>query len=122
MLFCACKKKITSALAGCDLSKFFDGCQKGGSRVILGAVLAIDNNTVGMGDAGIKSAIQGANVPNPDEAGPSFVSGDMAKAGKGLFEGTLQAGTSAVSDKFLFFFGLGGPPATTLVPYTPSFR
>src|SRR5947207_3124298 len=48
------------------------------------------NNTVGMGDAGIKSAIQGSNVPNPDEAVPSFVSGAMAKAGKGLLEGTLQ--------------------------------
>src|SRR5205814_2361378 len=47
-------------------------------------VLATDNNTVGMGDAGIKSAIQGSNVPNPDEAVPSFVSGAMAKAGKGL--------------------------------------
>src|SRR5258708_23547545 len=35
------------------------------------------NNTVGMGDAGIKSAIQGSNVPNPDEAVPSFVSGAM---------------------------------------------
>src|SRR5688572_31099453 len=30
-----------------------------------------------MGDAGIKSAIQGSNVPNPDEAVPSFVSGAM---------------------------------------------
>src|SRR4051794_41681455 len=30
-----------------------------------------------------------------DEAVPSFVSGAMAKAGKGLLEGTLQAGTSA---------------------------
>src|SRR5205823_2971514 len=40
--------------------------------------------------AGIKSAIQGSNVPNPDEAVPSFVSGAMAKAGKGLLEGTLQ--------------------------------
>ena len=49
--------------------------------------------------AGIKSAIQGSNVPNPDEAVPSFVSGAMAKAGKGLLEGTLQAGTSAVSDR-----------------------
>src|SRR5947208_12254944 len=66
-----------------------------------GDVLATDNNTVGMGDAGIKSAIQGSNVPNPDEAVPSFVSGAMAKAGKGLLEGTLQAGTSAVSDKYL---------------------
>src|SRR5438045_5019474 len=37
---------------------------------IQGDVLATDNNTVGMGDAGIKSAIQGSNVPNPDEAVP----------------------------------------------------
>src|SRR5437870_8713624 len=42
---------------------------------IQGDVLATDNNTVGMGDAGIKSAIQGSNVPNPDEAVPSFVIG-----------------------------------------------
>src|SRR5262249_60881964 len=72
---------------------------KAASGGIQGDVLATDNNTVGMGDAGIKSAIQGSNVPNPDEAVPSFVSGAMAKAGKGLLEGTLQAGTSAVSDK-----------------------
>src|SRR5438309_12008900 len=69
------------------------------------------SNTVGMGDAGIKSAIQGSNVPNPDEAVPSFVSGAMAKAGKGLLEGTLQAGTSAVSDKLLDLVGLGGKSA-----------
>src|SRR2546430_1363606 len=64
-----------------------------------------------MGDAGIKSAIQGSNVPNPDEAVPSFVSGAMAKAGKGLLEGTLQAGTSAVSDKLLDLVALGGKSA-----------
>src|SRR3712207_1313416 len=64
-----------------------------------------------MGDAGIKSAIQGSNVPNPDEAVPCFVSGAMAKAGKGLLEGTLQAGTSAVSDKLLDLVGLGGKSA-----------
>src|SRR5207253_2386873 len=51
------------------------------------------------------------NVPNPDEAVPSFVSGAMAKAGKGLLEGTLQAGTSAVSDKLLDLVGLGGKSA-----------
>src|SRR5262245_62765776 len=79
--------------------KLFGGGQKAASGGIQGDVLATDNNTVGMGDAGIKSAIQGSNVPNPDEAVPSFVSGAMAKAGKGLLEGTLQAGTSAVSDK-----------------------
>src|SRR5437764_6942192 len=42
---------------------------------------------------------------------PSFVSGAMAKAGKGLLEGTLQAGTSAVSDKLLDLVGLGGKSA-----------
>src|SRR5437764_15243173 len=52
-----------------------------------------------------------SNVPNPDEAVPSFVSGAMAKAGKGLLEGTLQAGTSAVSDKLLDLVGLGGKSA-----------
>src|SRR2546430_14335894 len=64
-----------------------------------------------MGDAGIKSAIQGSNVANPDEAVPSFVFGVMAKDGKGLLEGTLQAGTSAVSDKLLDLVGLGGKSA-----------
>src|SRR5262249_47295749 len=33
------------------------------------------------------------------------------KAGKGLLEGTLQAGTSAVSDKLLDLVGLGGKSA-----------
>src|SRR5690554_5520606 len=41
----------------------------------------------------------------------NFVSGAMAKAGKGLLEGTLQAGTSAVSDKLLDLVGLGGKSA-----------
>src|SRR5690348_17543494 len=45
------------------------------------------------------------------EAVPSFVSGAMAKAGKGLLEGTLQAGTSAVSYKLLDLVGLGGKSA-----------
>src|SRR5215213_7375082 len=93
------------------MSKRFRGGQKAASGGLQGDVLATDNNTVGMGDAGIKSAIQGSNVPNPDEAVPSFVSGAMAKAGKGLLEGTLQAGTSAVSDKLLDLVGLGGKSA-----------
>src|SRR5260370_4210899 len=94
-------------VAGSGMAKLFGGGQKAGSGGIKGDVLATDNNTVGMGDAGIKSAIQGSNVPNRDEAVPSFVSGAMAKAGKGLLEGTLQAGTSAVSDKLLDLVGLG---------------
>src|SRR6266508_3872826 len=100
-MFGAIAGGIASALAGGAMSKLFGGGQKAASGGIQGDVLATDNNTVGMGDAGIKSAIQGSNVPNPDEAVPSFVSGAMAKAGKGLLEGTLQAGTSAVADKLL---------------------
>src|SRR5690606_15795394 len=86
------EKRNASALAGGAMSKLFGGGQKAASGGIQGDVLATDNNTVGMGDAGIKSAIQGSNVPNPDEAVPSFVSGAMAKAGNVLFEGALHAG------------------------------
>src|SRR5690554_3019966 len=107
-MFGAIAGGIASALAGGAMSKLFGGGQKAASGGIQGDVLATDNNTVGMGDAGIKSAIQGSNVPNPDEAVPSFVSGAMAKAGKGLLEGTLQAGTSAVSDKLLDLVDLVG--------------
>src|SRR5437773_837016 len=110
-MFGAIAGGIASALAGGAMSKLFGGGQKAASGGIQGDVLATVNNTVGMGDAGIKSAIQGSNVPNPDEAVPSFVSGAMAKAGKGLLEGTLQAGTSAVSDKLLDLVGLGGKSA-----------
>src|SRR4051794_20183638 len=110
-MFGAIAGGIASALAGGAMSKLFGGGQKAASGGIQGDVLATDNNTVGMGDAGIKSAIQGSNVPNPDEAVPSFVSGAMAKAGKGLLEGALQVGTSAVSDKLLDLVGLGGKSA-----------
>src|SRR5471030_2731998 len=84
-MFGAIAGGIASALAGGAMSKLFGGGQKAAS-----------------------GGIQGSNVPNPDEAVPSFVSGAMAKAGKGLLEGTLQAGTSAVSDKLLDLVGLGG--------------
>src|SRR6056300_2108714 len=110
-MFGAIAGGIASVLAGGAMSKLFGGGQKAASGVIQGDVLATDNNTVGMGDSGIKFAIQGSNVPNPDEAVPSFVSGAMAKAGKGLLEGTLQAGTSAVSDQLLDLVGLGGKSA-----------
>src|SRR2546429_8047284 len=96
-MFGAIAGGIASALAGGAMSKLFGGGQKDASGGIQGDVLATHNNTVCMGDACIKSAIQVSNVPNPDEAFPSFVSGAMAKACKGLLEGTLQAGTSAVS-------------------------
>src|SRR6478609_1902096 len=87
-MFGAIAGGIASALAGGAMSKLFGGGQQAAS-----------------------GASQGSNVPNPDEAVPSFVSGAMAKAGKGRLEGTLQAGSSAVSDKLLDLVGLGGKSA-----------
>src|SRR5438046_2715715 len=104
-MFGAIAGGIASALAGGAMSKLFGGGQKAASGGIQGDVLATDNNTVGMGDAGIKSAIQGSNVPNPDEAVPSFVSGAMAKAGKGLLEGTLRAAIPAVPVSWFVLLG-----------------
>src|SRR5436305_6727178 len=83
-MFGAIAGGIASALAGGAMSKLFGGGQKAASGGIQGDVLATDNNTVGMGDAGIKSAIQGSNVPNPDEAVPSFVSGDRKSGSAGM--------------------------------------
>src|SRR5215218_10825154 len=99
-MFAAIAGGIASAVAGGAMSKLFGGGHNAASGGIQGDVLATDNNTVRMGDAGIKSAIQGSNVPNPDEAVPSFVAGAVAKAGKGLLEGTLEGGRSTVSAKF----------------------
>src|SRR5437879_13281296 len=65
--------------------------------------------------------MQCANVPNAYESVPRFVSGAMAKAGKGLLEGTLQAGTSAVSDKLLNLVGLGGKSAADKGKYTRDY-
>src|SRR5207245_9902399 len=107
-MFGAIAGGIASALAGGAMSKLFGGGQIAASGGIPGDVLATDNNTVGMGDAGMKSAIQGSTVPNRDEAVPSFVSGDMAKAGNGVLEVTLRAGTSASSDTLFELVGLGG--------------
>src|SRR5437588_440734 len=80
-MFGAIAGGIASALAGGAMSKLFGGGQKAASGGIQGDVLATDNNTVGMGDAGIKSAIQGSNVPNP---------GDTNKIPKHLFQGYLN--------------------------------
>src|SRR3989442_12173210 len=110
-MFGAIAGGIASALAGGAMSKLFGGGQKAASGGIQGDVLATDNNTEGMGGAGIKSAIQCSNVPNPDEAVPSFGSVAMAKAGNGLLEGSLQLGTSAVSDTLLVLVGFVGKSA-----------
>src|SRR5699024_669134 len=110
-MFGAIAGGIASALAVGAMSKLFGGGQKAASGGIQGDVLATDNYTVVMGDAGIKSAIQSSNVPFPYGAVSSFVAGAMAKAGKVIIEGKLEAGTSAVSDKLLDLVGHGGKSA-----------
>src|SRR5438128_11809194 len=107
-MFGAIAGGIASALAGGAMSKLFGGGQKAASGGIQGDVLATDNNTVGMGDAGIKSAIQGSNVLNLDEAALSFVFVVLLKLVKGLLEGRLQPGISAFPDKCLVWVGFGG--------------
>src|SRR5205809_6288053 len=107
-MFGAIAGGIASALAGGAMSKLFGGGQKAASGGMQGDVLATDNNTVVMGDAGINSAIQGSNVPNSDEAVPRYVPGAMAKAGQGLLAGTFQAATYAVSDEVLGLREVGG--------------
>src|SRR5207253_368610 len=74
-MFGAIAGGIASALAGGAMSKLFGGGQKAASGGIQGDVLATDNNTVGMGDAGIKSAIQGSNV---QDNGDMYVDGHKA--------------------------------------------
>src|SRR3546814_689016 len=69
------------------------------------------NKTRRQGNAGINSAMKSSNVSNPDKTVPILVSCAMAKAGKGLLEGTLQAGIYAVSDTLLDLVGLGGKSA-----------
>src|SRR5690625_3137260 len=120
-MFGAIAVGIASALAGGALSKLFGGGKKAASGGIQGDVLATDNNTVGMGDAGIKSAIQGSTVPNPDGAVASFVSGGMVKDGKGLFEVTFPDGSSAVCDKLLALVGLGSKSASHKGNYTRDY-
>src|SRR5262245_60624454 len=110
-MFGAIAGGIGSAVPGGAVATVFAAGQQAASGGIQGDVLASDSNTVRRGAAGVTCAIQGSNVANPDEDVPSFVSGAMAKAGKGLLEGTVQAGTSAVSDKLLDLVGLGGKSA-----------
>src|SRR5260221_2994995 len=97
-MFGAIAGGIASALAGGAMSKLFGGGQKAASGGIQGDGLATDNNTVGMGDAGIKSAIQGSNVPNRDDGFPSFVSGAMAKCVKGGLDGFFFQAEDGIRD------------------------
>src|SRR5437867_9181056 len=109
-MFGAIAGGIASALAGGAMSKLFGGGQKAASGGIQGDVLATDNNTVGMGEAVIKSPIKALKVPNPNKPAPILVPGPRPKAGKGFLEVRWQAAPPPVSNRFLILFGFGGSP------------
>ena len=99
---------IASALAGGAASKLF-GSNNQQQNAPESNGLATDANVVGMGDSGIRSAIQGSNTPAPGEL-PNGVqtSGVMAdaknmiqNAGKALLDGTIQAGSDKVKQAML---------------------
>lgn len=99
---------IASALAGGAASKLF-GSNKQQQNTPESNGLATDANVVGMGDSGIRSAIQGSNTPAPGEL-PNGVqtSGVMAdaknmiqNAGKALLDGTIQAGSDKVKQAMI---------------------
>src|SRR5262245_63732644 len=92
-MFGAIAGGIASALAGGAMSKLFGGGQKAASGGIQGDVLATDNNTVGMGEVGINSPIQGPIFPTPDRPVLILVSGAMFKVVKGFFEVSLRLAT-----------------------------
>src|SRR5687767_6315330 len=121
-MFAAIAGGISSSLAGGAMPTLFVCGQNAGSGGVHDDVLATDNIAVGMGDDGINSAIQGSIFPNSDEAACSFGYGAMGKAGKGLLDGRLQAGTSAVSDKLLDLVGLGGKSAAERGKDTRDYR
>lgn len=99
---------VASAIAGAGASKLFGG-NKQQQNTPESNGLATDSNTIGMGDAGIRSAIQGSNTPAPGEL-PNGVqtSGVMAdaknmiqNAGRALLDGTIQAGSDKVKQAML---------------------
>src|SRR2546427_12527579 len=92
---------IASARAGGAMAKLLGCGHKAASGGIQGDVLAADNNTVGMGDAGIKPAIQASNVPTPAEAVPSVGSGAVPIAGGGIDADALACGRPRVSAKLI---------------------
>src|SRR5437870_3133610 len=98
-MFGAIAGGIASALAGGAMSKLFGGGQKAASGGIQGDVLATDNNTVGMGDAGIKSAIQGSAVAARDRGVAILRYRVRTRARESLVARPLDARTCEVSAK-----------------------
>src|SRR5437764_13811207 len=104
-MFGAIAGGIASALAGGAMSKLFGGGQKAASGGIHGDVLATGNNTVGIGDDGAQSAIQGSNVPKPDEACPYQTDRTQGKCDKGVDVAPAESVSSSGPGQLLHLYG-----------------
>src|SRR5436305_13177137 len=105
-MFGAIAGGIASALAGGAMSKLFGGGQKAAYGGVQGDVLATDNNTVSMGDAGIQSSSRRSPMSGPDEGVPSFVYAAMAISCECGLLGRVHAGVYCVSDQLVDLLGL----------------
>lgn len=99
---------IASALAGGAASKLFGGSQNG-AQAAESAGLSNGAGTISMdNDGGIRSIIQGSNVPPAGQLPDVKTSGVMAdagnmlrNAGKSLLDGTIQAGSDKVKQALI---------------------
>jgi hypothetical protein len=98
-MFGAIAGGIASSLAGGLINKAFGGGQSASSTGVQGDVLASDNNVIGANDAGIKSAIQGSNPPNGQQAAPNAISGVLADTGKDALSSITGAGVNKLMEK-----------------------
>lgn len=98
-MFGAIAGGIASSLAGGLLNKAFGGGSSAPQSGVQGNVLATDNNVIGANDAGIKSAIQGSNPPNGNEAAPNAISGVLADTGKDALSSITGAGINKLMEK-----------------------
>src|SRR5438128_10700377 len=104
-MFGAIAGGIASALAGGAMSKLYGGGQKAASGGIQGDVLATDNNTVGMGDAGLNSAFKASMFLTLVKPALGLVPVALLKPVKGFLEVTLRLAIPPVPDSCLDWLG-----------------
>ncbi|QBZ71565.1 minor spike protein [Escherichia phage Lilleto] len=113
-MFGAIAGGIASTLAGGLMSKLMGGNKQAAPLTPGQGLFATPETTISADNAGIQSVMQGPNPPSPDKAAPTFTESAVSSlkdAGKGLLDGTLQAGGSAVQQALLNKIGLGGKSA-----------
>ena len=106
---------IASALTGGLMSKLMGGNKQAAPSNPGQGLFSTPETTISADNAGIASVMQGPNPPSPDQATPTFTESAVSSlkdAGKGILDGTLQAGGSAIQQALLNKIGLGGKSAS----------